>query len=51
MKKLKTKYFRFQPIIGIGYWRDNYDFEGFTGYADNIILPFMRIQFSCITIK
>jgi hypothetical protein len=43
---LKTRHFKFCPIIGFGYWKDVYTKEvsGVEGVAHNFILPFIRIQ-------
>lgn len=45
MKELKIRHFKFSPIIGIGYWIDNYDIIGNGSYCYNIVLPFIRIQY------
>jgi hypothetical protein len=45
-KILKTRYFKFCPVIGFGYWKDVYLKEklGMEGVTHNFILPFIRIQ-------
>lgn len=42
----------FQPIIGIGAWKDVYkkDNCGIDGVAWNIILPFIRMQFTALSV-
>lgn len=44
-------HYKFSPIIGIGYWKDEYNnidlgSSIFTGYTINIIIPFFRFQIS-----
>jgi hypothetical protein len=43
---LKTRHFKFCPVIGCGYWKDVYLKEkiGMEGVTHNFILPFIRIQ-------
>lgn len=46
MKAYRINHFKFAPVIGFGYWKDEYNFSkhSLNGYAHNIILPFLRIQ-------
>jgi hypothetical protein len=52
MKPVKTFHWKFQPVIGIGAWLDEYtkDAHGLDGWVYNIILPFIRIQYGEIYI-
>lgn len=42
--KIAINHIKLSPVIGIGFWKDVYNFEDINGYAYNIILPFVRIQ-------
>lgn len=44
--KIYTSHFSIAPIIGFGFWRDFYDEKklGIGGLTNNLILPFIRIQ-------
>lgn len=43
---LIVRHFKFCPVIGLGYWKDIYTILTIKGYAHNVILPFIRIQFA-----
>lgn len=42
---MKIRHIKLAPIIGFGYWKDDYKNVIKGGYTYNIILPFIRIQF------
>ena len=45
-KIIKTRSIKFIPLIGIGYWKDDYKNtmpDG--GYCHHIVLPFIKISF------
>jgi len=43
---MKIRHFKFAPIIGFGYWRDDYNLDSIiVGHCHNVILPFIRIQY------
>lgn len=42
---MKIRNLKFTLVIGIGYWKDEYNLDSLIlGYCHNIILPFIRIQ-------
>jgi len=45
-RKFYTSSFKLAPIIGFGFWRDVYNEKliGIGGISNNLILPFIRIQ-------
>lgn len=50
---IKSRYIKFCPVIGIGYWKDVYLKEeiGMGGVAHNFVLPFIRIQWGYLEIE
>ena len=50
---IKSRYIKFCPVIGIGYWKDIYLKEeiGMGGVAHNFVLPFIRIQWGYLEIE
>jgi len=53
MKKMKFKFREVAPVIGFGYWKDEYDKKklGIEGVAHNIIIPFVRFQWGYLVIE
>jgi hypothetical protein len=45
MITLKIKHFQFVPVIGLGYWKEEYKMPSMVGSCYNIILPFVRFQY------
>lgn len=45
MKILKIRHFKWSPVFGLGFWKDDYHNSiGPECYTYNLLLPFMRIQ-------
>jgi hypothetical protein len=47
-KRVRNRYIKFCPVIGIGYWKDNYNLANVRGYNHNIILPFIRMSWGML---
>ena len=51
MNKLKIRHFKFAPVIGFGYWYDDYKIMPHGGHCHNLIIPFVRIQWGYLNYK
>jgi len=47
-KTLNSRHIKLCPVIGFGYWKDDFNLANVRGYTHNIIIPFIRIQWGFI---